>query len=134
MRIMHCGPVLRHLQIRDEMRRYAQVLHNGQSVPIVVHAGLNSGEVVTRAIASDPSSEYRAMGRATDLATRLAQMAPPGTLLISDETLRLAEGHVQLKRFEPANINPLDEPVYELVGAGPARTRFQALAARGLTS
>jgi len=122
------------LQIRDEMKSYAQGLKHAPGIPVLVHAGLNSGEVVTRAIASDPHSAYRAVGHATDLATRLAQMAPPGTLLVSAETLRLAEGHVQLKRFEFANVNPLDEPVYELVGAGPARTRFQALAARGLTS
>jgi DNA-binding winged helix-turn-helix (wHTH) protein/tetratricopeptide (TPR) repeat protein len=122
------------LQIREEIKRYAQGLQHSPGVPIQVHAGMNSGEVVTRAIASDPRSQYRAMGEATDIAARLAQMAPLGTLLISAETLRLSEGHVQVKTCELANINALGEPLYELVGAGPAQTRFQALAARGLTS
>ncbi len=122
------------LQIRGEMNRYAQGLQHAPGVPILVHAGLNSGEVITRAIASDPHSEYRAMGQATDVATRLALMAPLGTVLVSAETLRLAEGHVQVKRSKLANISSPGEPVYELVSAGPAQSRFQALAARGLTS
>ncbi len=122
------------LQIREEMKRYAQGLQHAPRSPILMHAGLSSGEVVTRATASDPFSEYRAMGPATDLAARLTRMAPLGTLLVSAETLGLAEGHVQVKRFGVANTNPLTEPVYELVGARPAQTRFQALATRGLTS
>jgi class 3 adenylate cyclase len=122
------------LQIREEMKRYAQGLQRAPRSPILVHAGLSSGEVVTRAIASEHYSEYRAMGPPTDLATRLAQMAPLGTLLVSAETLGLAEGHVQVKRFEGADVSPLGEPVYELTGARPAQTRFQALASRGLTS
>src|SRR5260370_19419565 len=136
--LTHEDPALRAvfaaLQIRGEMNRYAQGLQHAAGVPIVVHAGLNSGEVIRRAIASDTHSEYRAMGQATDVATRLALMAPLGTVLVSTETLRLAEGHVQVKRSKLANISSPGEPVYELVSAGPAQSRFQALAARGLTS
>ena len=73
------------------------------------------------------------MGETTHLAARLEQIATPGTLLISAETLRLAEGHFQVKALEPRTVNDLSELAYELVGAGPAQTRFQALAARGLT-
>src|SRR5260370_26099355 len=122
------------LQIRGEMNRYAQGLQHAPGVPILVHAGLNSGEVITRAIASDPHSECGAMGQATDVATRLALMAPLGTVIVSTEKLRLAEGHVQVKRSKLANISSPGEPVYEVVSAGPAQSRFQALAARGLTS
>jgi class 3 adenylate cyclase/DNA-binding winged helix-turn-helix (wHTH) protein/tetratricopeptide (TPR) repeat protein len=121
------------LQIREAVKRYAQGLQHAPGVSILVRAGLNSGEVVTRPIASDLHTEYRAMGQATRLAARLGQIAPPGTLLVSADTLRLAEGHVQVKALDPANTAGL-EPVYELVGEGPAQTRFQALTARGLTS
>ncbi len=48
---------------------------------------------------------------------------------------RLAEGYVQVKPLGPVPVKGLSEPVevFELTGAGPARTRLQAAAARGLT-
>ena len=122
------------LQIREAVKRYAERLQPAPGAPILVRAGLNSGEVVTHPIASDVRREYRAMGQASRLAARLGQIAPPGTLLVSAETLRLAEGHVQVTALDPASTSGQGEAVYELVGAGPAQTRFQALTARGLTS
>jgi class 3 adenylate cyclase/tetratricopeptide (TPR) repeat protein/ABC-type cobalamin/Fe3+-siderophores transport system ATPase subunit len=122
------------LQIRDEIKRYAQALQHPPDVPLLVRAGLNSGEVVTRAIASDLHTEYRTMGHTTHLAARLGQLAASGTLLLSAETLRLAEGHVEVKAPEPSRISGLDETAYELVGVGPGHTRFHVLATRGLTS
>jgi class 3 adenylate cyclase len=78
--------------------------------------------------------EYRAMGQATDIAVRLGRRASPDTLLLSADTLRLVADRVQVREFEFGDINPSSQPVYELVAAGPTQTRFQAVAARGLTS
>jgi hypothetical protein len=89
--------------------------------------GCRSGRLRARA-----DSQQR-LSQTTHLAARLVQSASPGTLLVSKQTLRLAEGHVRVKALETTKVNGLDEPVYELVGAGTGRTRFQALAARGLT-
>jgi tetratricopeptide (TPR) repeat protein len=62
-------------------------------------------------------------------------MAMPGSILITPEVLRLAEGYVQVKALGPVTIKGLHRPVevYELTGPGPVRTRLQAAAARGLT-
>jgi hypothetical protein len=73
------------------------------------------------------------MGQTTHAAARLGQIAGPGTLLVSAPTLRLAEGYFQVKAWQPSSKDGLDEPMYELVGAGPPQTRFEVLAARGLT-
>ena len=121
------------LQIQEAVKRYSEGPQHLTGIPIRARGGLDSGEVVTRSIGSGPQTEWRAMGRAAELAVRLGQVAAPGTLLVSAETLRLAEGHVEVKMLGPANNGLLGEPVYELVGAGPAQSRFQALAARGLT-
>jgi DNA-binding SARP family transcriptional activator/class 3 adenylate cyclase len=116
------------LQLQEAVKRSTQELEGVTGVPILVRAGLNSGEVVIRPIKNGPSTEYRVMGQTTHVAAHLGQMASAGTLLVSPETLRLAEGHVQVKA-----LTDLGEEVYELVGAGAAQTRFQALMARGLT-
>jgi tetratricopeptide (TPR) repeat protein len=47
--------------------------------------------------------------------------------------LRLAQGHIEVKALELDNGGCSAKTVYELVGTGPARTRFKARAERGLT-
>src|SRR5262249_9310091 len=122
------------LQIQEAVRRrYAPGLQRVAEIPILVRAGLNSGEVVIRPIANGGRTECHAMGQTIHLADRLGQIAAPGTLLIGAETLRLAEGHVRVRALESVNLTGQGDPVYELVDARPAQTRFQALAARGLT-
>src|SRR5439155_1056598 len=76
-----------------------------------------------------------AVGQTTHLAARLEQMAMPGSVLISPQTLRLVEGYVVVKPLGPRSIKGLGLPldIYELVAAATVRSRFQAVAARGLT-
>src|SRR5262245_11765567 len=65
----------------------------------------------------------------------MEQMAMPGSILITADVLRLAESYVQAAALGPMRVKGLTEPVdaFELMGAGPVRTRLQALVARGLT-
>ena len=102
---------------------------------VKIRVGLNSGEVVVRAIGSDLHMDYTAVGQTTHLAARMEQLADPGAIVITPETLALAEGYVEVKSLGPVPVKGLAEPVeiYEVTGAGPARTRLQAAARRGLT-
>ena len=79
--------------------------------------------------------DYTAVGQSTHLAARMEQLARPGTTLMTEATLHEAEGYVQVKPLGPTPIKGMIEPmlVYELIGAGAARTRLQASAERGLT-
>ena len=122
------------LQLQEMVTRYSKQLQNPARSPVRVRVGLDSGEAVIRSIADDAHSKYRVMGRTANLAARLGQIAAPGTSVVSAETLRLAEGHVEVKALERANGSLSGYPAYELIGTGPAQTRFQASAARGLTS
>jgi class 3 adenylate cyclase/tetratricopeptide (TPR) repeat protein len=122
------------LELQRAAKQYGEGEERLSGVPILLRAGLSSGEVVIRSIRGGSHTECRVMGQATELAHRLAEMAAPGTLLVSAETLRLVEGHIQARVPELANITGLGERAYELIAPGPAQTRFQALAARGLTS
>ena len=65
----------------------------------------------------------------------MEQLAPPGAIWITADTLRLAENFVQVAPLGPVPIRGLDAPVdvYEVVAAGEVRTRFQAAALRGLS-
>src|SRR6185503_14734539 len=97
--------------------------------------GLNSGEVVVRSIGSDLHMDYTAVGQTTHLAARMEQLATPGTIRLTADTLRLAEGYVEVKPLGPVPIKGLGAPVevYEATGTGAVRSRLQAAAARGLS-
>ena len=123
------------LRMQAEIKRYAVEVQRRAAAPIQIRLGLNSGEVVVGAIGSDLRMEYTAVGQTTHLAARMEQMAMPGSVLLTADTLRLVEGYVQVRSLGPVSVKGLVEPVevYELTGAGLARTRLQAAAMRGLT-
>jgi class 3 adenylate cyclase/tetratricopeptide (TPR) repeat protein len=120
------------LAMQEAIRSYADQVRQTHQVEIQIRVGLNSGEVVVRAIGNDLHMDYSAIGQTTHLAARMEQLATPGSILLTTETLRLAEGIVQVKPLGPTPVRGLREPleVWELVGAGSPRTRLQAFAAR----
>jgi class 3 adenylate cyclase/tetratricopeptide (TPR) repeat protein len=123
------------LRMQETVKRYAEDIRRSHGVTVQIRVGLNSGEVVVRAIGSDLHMDYTAVGQTTHLAARMEQLALPGSVLITADTLRLAEGYVEVKALGFLPVKGLAGPVeaYEVVGAGPVRTRLQASAARGLT-
>jgi class 3 adenylate cyclase len=123
------------LAMQEAIHRYSAEVCRGHGVEVQIRVGLNSGEVVVRAIGNDLRMDYSAIGQTTHLAARMEQLAPPGTIRLTAETLRLVEGWVQVTPLGPVPVKGLTDPVavFELAGAGPTPTRLQALAARGLT-
>jgi class 3 adenylate cyclase/tetratricopeptide (TPR) repeat protein len=120
------------LAMQDEMRSYRQ--KPGQS-ELQIGVGLNSGEVVVRSIDNDLNIDYSAIGHTTNLAARMQELAAPGLVLLSSNTLRQVEGFVQVEPLGPVQAKGISRPVepYSLIGTTSARTRVQAGAVRGLT-
>jgi predicted ATPase/class 3 adenylate cyclase len=123
------------LAMQVSVQQYATEVQRTRGVPIHIRVGLNSGEVVVRAIGNDLHMDYTAVGQTTYLAARVEQMAMPGSILITGETLRQAMGYVAVKSLDLVPVKGLHHPVeaFELQGAGPARTRMQAVAMRERT-
>ena len=123
------------LRMQQTVGWYAEELRRGRGVDVQIRIGLNSGEVVVRAIDSDLHMDYSAIGQTTHLAARMEQLARPGSTLISRETLRLAEGYVEVKALGPVPVKGMPDPVevFELVRSEQVRSRLEASAARGLT-
>ena len=124
------------LRMQEEMRRYADQMRLKHGVPLAMRVGVNTGEVVVRSIRKDDlQTDYVPVGHATNLAARMEQMATPGSILITEDTKKLIVGYFELKALGAAEIKGRAEPlnVYEVVGAGPLRTRLQVAASRGLT-
>lgn len=124
------------LRMQENVKRYAEQVQQRYGIPFAIRVGLNSGEIVVRIIGNDLRMEYSVVGQTAHLASRMEQMAKPGSVLTTAETARLAEGYVDVTRLDSARVKGLAEPiaVYEVTGAGAAQTRLQATARRGLTS
>jgi Adenylate and Guanylate cyclase catalytic domain len=127
--------VLCTLKMQETVDRYADDMRRAHGVNVQMRVGLNSGEVVVRAIGNDLRTDYTAVGQTTHLAARMEQLASPGTILLTPRTLELVEGYVAVKPLGPVPVKGLTEliEIYEVTGAGSARTRLQAAVGRGLT-
>jgi class 3 adenylate cyclase len=123
------------LAMQDALRRVAEQARARFGVEPQIRIGLNSGEVVVRAIGNDLSLHYDAIGLTAHLASRMEQLAVPGTIRLTQSTLHLAEGFVKVNPLGPVPVKGLEHPIqiYELQGAMPTRSRFQVAVARGLT-
>ena len=123
------------LAMQASVQQYAAAGRPLTDVPIQIRVGLNSGEVVVRSIGSDLHMDYTAVGQTTHLAARMEQLAMPGSILITADVLHLTEGYVQVTSPGPVAVKGMRTPVdvYELVRAGPVRSRLQTMALQGLT-
>jgi len=123
------------LRMQEAIRRYTEDVRRAHGVEVQIRIGLNSGEVVVRSVGSDLRMDYTAVGQTTHLAARMEQLATPGTIRLTANTLGLAEGYVAVKPLGRIPVKGLAEPpeAYELTGAGPARTRLEASRTRGFT-
>src|ERR671931_773627 len=123
------------LAMQAAMRRYADEVRRTHGLEVLLRVGLNSGGVLVRTIGNDLYMNYSGVGLTTNLAARMEQLAPPGTIRLTAATLQLVEGAVRVNALGPIPVKGMAEPVdvFELVGATPVHRRLQAAVARGLT-
>lgn len=100
-----------------------------------IRVGLHAGEVLVRAVNTDLSVDYDAIGATVHLAARMEQMASPGSIYCTENVARLAEGLIETHSLGPLPVKGFREPLelFEIVGHTSARTRWEVTAARGLT-
>ena len=116
------------LDMQAAIRRYAEEARRSKGISLEIRVGLNSGEVVVRAIRSDLHMDYTAVGQTTHLAARMEQLATGGKSLLTADTLRLAEGYIEVNPLGSVPVKGLEATIelYELTGAGPLRSRLHA--------
>ena len=111
------------LTMQEAIRGYGEIARARAGVELNARVGLNSGEVVVGSISNDLYVEYSAIGPTTHLAARMEQLAVPGTVRLTAETVRLVDGLVEVRPLGKIPVKGLAEPVeaFELLGAGPSR-------------
>ena len=124
------------LRMQGAVKKYAESVQPSEARPIQIRVGMNSGEVVVRLWRATCAWTTPPSGRRPTSRRAWSRWPEPGSILISPATLRLVEGYVQVTPLGERPVKGLVAPLemFEVVGADPVRSRFQAAAARGLTT
>lgn len=123
------------LDMQNAIRSRANDAAGERGLPFQVRVGINSGPVVvTVKYEGGKAREIRVDGVPTHIAARLEPLAAPGAILLSRETLKLAEGFVRVRPLGARTLKGIEGPVQvcELEGLN-TRMRMHALAARGMS-
>jgi class 3 adenylate cyclase/tetratricopeptide (TPR) repeat protein len=124
------------LRMQEDLRRYGATLRERGWAPIEIRVGVNTGEVVVRAIKTAAGhEEYSPIGHSANLASRMQTVAATGTIAATEDTRRFCEGYFTFRALGPTRVKGVSEAVnvHEVTGLGPLRTRLQASARRGLS-
>ncbi len=119
------------LRMQEAIQGHTEKARRSRGVELQIRVGLHSGEVVVRTAGNDLYMDYTAVGETTYLAARMEQLAVPGTIRMTGETSRLVQGYVETRALGPVLVKGFLHPVeiWEAIGYGPARTRFQVTVA-----
>ncbi len=123
------------LRMQEEAKRHAEQLRREKGLTVQVRVGLNTGEMVLRAIRKDDlHAEYLPIGHSTSLAARMEGLATPGSIVVSEHTYKLTEGYFEFKPLGETRVKGVTEPIniYEVLGVGSLQTKLQVAARRGL--
>ena len=109
------------LQMQEAVGHYAGAIRRLHGVDVQIRVGINSGEVIVRAVGSDLRWDYTAVGAATHIAARMEQLAAPGTTVITAETLRLIGEEIAVRPLGRAAVKGLPDAVeaYEILEPRP---------------
>src|SRR4029434_1939984 len=122
------------LGMQRAIQDFGRELQTQRGFGLQMRLGLNTGLVVVGKIGDDLRMDYTAVGDTTNLAARLQQMAPPGSVLISAATQQRVAGFFETRELGELPVKGR-APVhaFEVLRPRGRRTRFDVAVERGLT-
>ena len=107
-----------------------------KKIPVLkMRIGIHSGPVVVGTLGNDLRVEFKAVGDTVNLASRMEQLAEPGSTNITEDSFKLTEGLFRFEALGAKEIKGKEKPisVYRVITTSSRRTRFDVNAERGLT-
>jgi class 3 adenylate cyclase len=82
------------MAIHREIAKFSGGIRNETegAPPLKMRIGIHSGPVVVGTLGNDLRVEFKAVGDTVNLASRMENLAKPGTTYVTDATYRLTEG------------------------------------------
>ena len=122
------------LGIQRAIRDVAHALQAERGLSLQMRIGINTGLVVVGKIGDDLRMDYTAVGDTTNLAARLQQMAPPGSVMISAATHQHVAGFFETRDLGETPVKGrAPAHAFEVLRSRGRRTRFDVAVERGLT-
>jgi len=122
-------------EMQISLNEYVTNVKQGHPIECRFRVGLNTGPVVVGSINDNLDMDYTALGDTVNLASRMEQVAEPGSVYLSESTYRLVHSYFELQPLGALKVKGKAEPVvaYRVVREKPGGTRFKAAAEHGLT-
>jgi class 3 adenylate cyclase/tetratricopeptide (TPR) repeat protein len=124
------------LAIHKEMIEFNERIKGDYRIqPILLRIGINTGPAVVGSIGSNLRLQFGAVGDTVNMASRMENLAEPGTTYVTEQTFKLTNGFFRFEALGPKQIKGKEKPVevYRVIAASGPRTRFDVSTERGLT-
>lgn len=115
--------LLAALAIRDAIGASRSPPGGRQWPKLQLRIGVHTGLVVFGSVGGSLRMDPTVIGDTANIGARLQAAAEPGTILLSEETRRLAEGYARVEPVGPLQLKGKDEPInaYRLIGVSHRR-------------
>ncbi|KPK21215.1 MAG: hypothetical protein AMK69_22260 [Nitrospira bacterium SG8_3] len=125
------------IAIHREMNRFSDTARKEKvELPLLkMRVGIHAGPVVVGTLGNDLRVDFKAVGDTVNLASRMEELASPGTTYVTEDTFKLTEGFFRFEALGTKAIKGKEElvNVYQVIAPSTRRTRFDVSAERGLT-
>lgn len=127
--------VLTALAIQRALAPLDREVRERHAHPFRWRIGIHTGPVVVGSIGDDLRMDYTAVGDTTNLAARLEQSAPPGSVLISEATEHLVSGFFEVEDLGALRVKGKSQPLqaYRVLAERGVTDRIEAAVDAGLT-
>ncbi|MBU2514201.1 AAA family ATPase [bacterium] len=103
------------IELRNKLYQFNK--SENLKIPLDIHIGINSGNVLAGEVGSDQKKEYTVMGDTVNLAARLEDASQTGQILVGLETYRSTKSEFEYRELKPIKLKGKEKPVsvFELV-------------------
>jgi class 3 adenylate cyclase len=99
------------LEMMEDIRRFNALSRVQMPTEITLHIGLHSGMVIAGNVGSDLRMNYSVVGDTVNLASRLAELAPPGQIYMTGDTFKMVSQIVVVDGPHPTAVKGKAQPV-----------------------
>jgi class 3 adenylate cyclase len=124
------------LAIHREMAKFSEKAGDKSRIlPVKTRIGIHTDPLVVGTLGNDLRVEFKAVGDTVNLASRMEEIAEPGTTYVTEDTFRLTEGLFRFEGIGDRKIKGKEKSIKicRVLATSTRRTRFDVSSEQSLT-